>query len=187
MAKGKGKQFKIPATLFNKDFWNKFGRVATNAYIGYIFDKTNPRMANGKSFPNYSTYGSKWVTMNVKKKFKKDAPKKGYSYKEAKQGDMLNRLNSGYANSKAPYVSGDLFRDTKHSVDAKNNAIYIGWDSEANKVKWLRDMQPERVLTSKAHPFPKKITGQKLMKLFNVELKKVMPKGTRTTTIGKKK
>ena len=187
MAKGKGKQFKIPATLFNKDFWNKFGAVAVNAYRHHIFDKTNPKMSNDKPFPNYSTYGSKWVTMNVKKEFKKDAPKKGYSYKEAKQGDMLKRLNSGYANSKAPYVSGDLWRDTKHSVDAKNNAIYIGWDSEANKVKWLRDMNPERVLTSKANPFPKKIAEKKLMKLFNQHLKKVMPKGTRTTTIGKKK
>ena len=182
-----GKKFKLPKTLFNKTFWNHFGAVAKNAYIGYIFDKSNPKMSNGKSFPEYSDYGSKWVTMNVKKQFKKDAPKKGYSYKEAKQGNMLKGLDGGFANSKAPVVSGDLWRDTQHSVDAKNNAIYIGWTSHANKVKWLRDMKPERVLTSKAHPFPKKITAKKLMKLFNQHLEKVMPKGTHTITIGKKK
>ena len=164
MAKGKGKQFKIPATLFNKDFWNHFGSVAKNAYRDYIFDKSNPRMSNDRPFPNYSD-----------------------KYKKQKATGNIKLQNRSYANSKAPLLSGNLMLDTNHSTDAKNNAVYIGWTSHAYKVKHLREMDRPRILTSKEHPFPKKITGQKLMKLFNQHLKKVMPKGTRTTTIGKKK
>ena len=160
----KGKKFKMPTPLFNKDFWNHFGSVAVNAYRDYIFDKSNPRMSNDRPFPNYSD-----------------------KYKKQKATGNIKLQNQSFANSKAPLLTGDLMRNTNHSTDAKNNAIYIGWNAEASKVKWLRDMSPERILTSKAHPFPKKITGQKLMKLFNQHLKKVMPKGTRTTTIGKKK
>ena len=160
----KGKKFKMPTPLFNKDFWNHFGSVAVNAYRDYIFDKSNPRMSNDRPFPNYSD-----------------------KYKKQKATGNIKLQNQSFANSKAPLLTGDLMRNTNHSTDAKNNAIYIGWNAEANKVKWLREMDRPRILTSKAHPFPKKITGQKLMKLFNQHLKKVMPKGTRTTTIGKKK
>ena len=182
MAKGKGKQFKIPATLFNKDFWDKFARVAKNEYKHYIFNNTNPRMSNDKPFPEYSTKGENvgFRTINKKKVFID-------SYANRKKAGKLFRQDQSYANSKAPYVVGDLSTDTDSSSDAKNNAIYIGWNAHANKVKWLRDMNPKRILTSKAHPFPKKVTEKKLMKLFNQHLKKVMPKGTRTTTIGKKK
>ena len=187
MAKETGKRFKMPKPVFNKKFWDHFGHVAVNAYRHHIFDKTNPKMANDRPFPSYSKRGSKWVTMNVKKEFKKDAPKEGYSYEQAKQGNMLIRLDGGYANSKAPVLSGDLWEDTTHSVDAKNDTIYIGWNAHADKVKWLRDMNPKRILTSKQYPFPKKITEKKLMKLFDRELKRVMPKGTHTITIGKKK
>ena len=158
----KGKKFKMPSPLFNKTFWNHFGSVAVNEYRHYIFDKSSPRMSNDRPFPVYSD------------KYKKKTGK-------------LKRQDTSFANSKAPLLTGDLMRNTNHSTDAKNNAIYIGWNAEANKVKWLREMDRPRILTSKAHPFPKKITGQKLMKLFNQHLKKVMPKGTRTTTIGKKK
>ena len=167
----KGKKFKMPSPLFNKTFWNHFGAVAKNAYVGYIFDKSNPRMSNDRPFPNYSRGYEK-----KKKSGKIGSEEKGFT-----------SVQGGYENSTAPVVRGDLRLDTNHSTDAKNNAVYIGWTSHANKVKWLRDMKPERILTSKEHPFPKKITGQKLMKLFNQHLKKVMPKGTRTTTIGKKK
>ena len=164
MAKGRGKPFKLPKILFNKGFWEHFGAVAKNDYRDYIFDKSNPRMSNDRPFPNYSD-----------------------KYKKQKATGNIKLQNQSYANSKAPLLSGNLMLDTNHSADAKNNAVYIGWTSHAYKVKHLRDMKPERILTSKAHPFPKKITRKKLMKLFNQHLKKVMPKGTRTTTIGKKK
>ena len=160
----KGKQFKIPATLFNKDFWKHFGDVAVNAYRNHIFDKSNPRMSNDKPFPSYSA-----------------------KYKKQKATGKIKLQNQSYANSKAPFLSGNLSLDTKPDADAKNNAVYIGWTSHAYKVKHLREMGRPRILTSKTHPFPKKITSQKLMKLFNQHLEKVMPKGTRTTTIGKKK
>ncbi len=183
MAK-KGKPFKLPSPLFDKEAFILFKAVVVNEYRKVTFDKSNPKMSNDATFPKYSTYPSKWVTMNVKDSAKKSAPKEGYSYEQAKQGDMLRRLNSGYANSTAPYVSGDLWRDTNADFSVKEQAIYIGWSAEANKVKWLRDKG--RFLTSRKHPINPRVI-KKLMPKFNIELKRIMPKGTRTTTIGKKK
>ena len=172
----------MPKPVFNKKFWDHFGHVAVNAYRHHIFDKTNPKMANDRPFPNYSTKGADvgFRTINGKKVFID-------SYANRKKTGKLFRQDESFANSKAPVLSGDLWEDTKPDVDAKNDTIYIGWTAHADKVKWLRDMNPKRILTSKQYPFPKKITEKKLMKLFDRELKRVMPKGTHTITIGKKK
>ena len=182
MAKSK---FKMPDPILDTVFYKEWGAIAVNRYRHYIFDKSNPKMSNGKNFPQYSKRGSKWVTMNVKKKFKKGSPKEGYSYEQAKQGNMLRRQHSGYANSTAPYVSGDLMRDTNWDYSVKDNAIYIGWIAESNKVDWLRDMKPSRILTSHQHPYPKSELT-KLMPEINKHLKRLMPKGSQTITIGKK-
>ena len=165
MAKQTGKKFKMPNPLFGKGAYEKLAALAVNEYRKITFDVNNPTMANKKKFPKY----------------------KSKSYEKRKESNQLNRQDGSYAKSTAPVVSGDLMLDTKGDYSLKHESIYIGWNAHANKIDWLRDMSPERILTSKAHPFPKKITGQKLMKLFNQHLKKVMPKGTRTTTIGKKK
>ena len=183
MAK-RGKDFNIPANLFDKQFWTTFEATAVNEYRKVIFDKSNPRMSNDKNFPAYSKRGSKWVTMNVREKFKKDAPKKGYSYEEAKKGNMLRRLDSGYANSTAPYVSGDLMRDTKAEADPKTFSVFIGWSSHAYKVDRLREKG--RILTSRSEPYPPSAM-KKLMPLINKNLKRVMPKGSQTITVKKKK
>tara|TARA_R100001594_G_scaffold62204_1_gene96513 strand:+ start:20550 stop:21107 length:558 start_codon:yes stop_codon:yes gene_type:complete len=180
----KGKRFKIPTPIFDRKAFGTFKAVVVDQYRKITFDKSNPRMSNDKPFPTYSEFGSKWVTMNVKKSAKKSAPKEGYSYKQAKEGNMLRRQNSSYASSTAPYVSGDLMRDTDSSFSLKDNAIYIGWTSHANKVKWLRDKG--RFLTSRTNPINPKVI-KKLMPSFNKELKRIMPKGTHTINIGKKK
>ena len=104
----KGKQFKIPTPLFNKDFWNKFGAVAVNAYRHHIFDKTNPKMSNDRPFPNYSD-----------------------KYKKQKATGNIKLQNQSFANSNAALLSGNLRLNTDHSTDAKNNAVYIGWTSHA--------------------------------------------------------
>tara|TARA_R110001599_G_scaffold92673_2_gene242413 strand:+ start:1155 stop:1706 length:552 start_codon:yes stop_codon:yes gene_type:complete len=183
MAK-KGKPYKHPSPLFDKKAFILFESVVQNEYRKVTFDKSNPRMSNDEKFPKYSTYPSKWVTMNVKDSAKKTAPKEGYSYEQAKQGDMLKRLNSGYSNSTAPYVSGDLWRDTRADFSVKEQAIYIGWSAEANKVEWLREQG--RFLASHTHPINPRVI-KKLMPSFNKELKRIMPKGTHTINIGKKR
>tara|TARA_R100000700_G_scaffold37409_1_gene47559 strand:- start:2662 stop:3327 length:666 start_codon:yes stop_codon:yes gene_type:complete len=149
----KGKPIEFPNPLFSDKFWNDLGANLVNQYRHYIFDKTNPRDAYGKPF--------------------KQPYSKGYE-KSKKTGNMF-RQDSSYSNSYAPYLTGDLYRDLDHSVDAKKNTIYIGWNAEANKIDWLK--KNGRILTDARYPLPKDVVD-KAMKIMNNELKKTMPKGT---------
>ena len=51
----KGKDFKIPAPLFSKVFYETLGSVAVNEYRKITFDKSNPKMSNNSPFPRYSS------------------------------------------------------------------------------------------------------------------------------------
>ena len=160
MAK-KGKPFEIPSPLFGKVFYNRLAEVAKNEYRKITFDKSNPKMANKQPFPKYTSK----------------------SYENRKKTNHLKRQNSSYANSTAPVVTGDLMLDTKASAAPKENAIYIGWSSHAYKLDHLRTNK--RILTSKAYPINPDVI-KKIMPSFNKELKRIMPKGSQTITIGKK-
>ena len=59
MAK-RGKDFNIPANLFDKQFWTTFEATAVNEYRKVIFDKSNPRMSNDKNFPSFSEYSKSY-------------------------------------------------------------------------------------------------------------------------------
>ena len=166
MAK-KGKPFEIPSPLFGKEFYNRLAGVAVNEYRKITFDKSNPKMANKQPFPKYS---------------------KGYENR--KQTNKLKRQDSSFANSTAPVVTGDLMLDTKASAAPKEDAIYIEWSSHAYKLDYLRNIKsanaPEgRILTSKKYPINPDVI-KKIMPSFNKELKRIMPKGSQTITIGKK-
>lgn len=149
--KATGKPIDIPDPLFSESFWNKFGANIVNKYRHHIFDKTSPKDAYGQPFKPYS---------------------KGYE-KSKKTGNMF-RQDSSFSNSNAPVLSGDLWKDLNHSVDAENNAIYIGWNAHANKIDWLK--KNGRILTDANHPLPKAVIDQSF-DVLNKELKKVMPKG----------
>ena len=101
-----------------------------------------------------------------------------------KKTGKLRRQNSSYSNSLAPVLTGDLMLDTDSSFSVKDNAIYIGWSSHAKKLDWLRDNG--RIVTSKEDPINPDVI-KKAMPSFNKELKRRMPKGKHTITIGKKK
>ena len=160
MAK-KGKPFEIPSPLFGKEFYNRLAGVAVNEYRKITFDKSSPKMANKQPFPKYTSK----------------------SYQNRKQTNKLKRQDSSYANSTAPVVTGDLMLDTKASAAPKENAIYIGWSSHAYKLDHLRTNK--RILTSKTYPINPDVI-KKIMPSFNKELKRIMPKGSQTITIGKK-
>ena len=162
MAKQTGKKFKMPNPLFGKGAYEKLAALAVNEYRKITFDVNNPTMANKKKFPKY----------------------KSKSYEKRKESNQLNRQDGSYAKSTAPVVSGDLMLDTKGDYSAKDNSIYIGWNAHANKIDWLRDNG--RILTSKQYPINPDVV-KKMMPQLNKELKKSMPKGTNTITIGKKK
>ena len=161
MAKEKGKRFKIPTPIIDTRAFEIFEAVAVNEYRKITFDKSNPRMSDDRPFPKYS---------------------RGYGNR--KQANKLKRQNGQYSNSTAPVVSGDLMLDTNSSFSVKDNAIFIGWSSHAYKLKHLRDNG--RFLTSRSNPINPEVI-KKLMPSFNKELKRIMPKGTHTINIGKKK
>ena len=160
----KGKDFKMPDPLFSFAFMNHLGAEIRDEYKAYTFSKSNPRMANKQSFPKYS---------------------KGYEKRKATGKITINKLKmtieGGYERSKAPVATGALKLDTKHK--AGKNFIDIGWDAQEYKVKHLRKMG--RILTDRSNPISDDVL-KKIMPLFNRHLKKVMPKGTQTITIGKK-
>ena len=163
MAKQTGKKFKMPDPLFGKGAYEKLAALAVDQYRKITFDVNNPRMANKKKFPKYKK-----------------------PYEKIKESNQLNRQDGGYAQSTAPVVSGDLMLDTKGDYSLKDNSVYIGWNAHANKIDWLRDMKPKRILTSKQYPINPDVV-KKMMPQLNKELKKSMPKGTNTISIGKKK
>ena len=157
----KGKDFKMPSPLFGKVFYETLAGVAVNEYRKITFDKSNPKMSDCKQFKKYTSK----------------------TYESRKKANKLRRQDGSYSNSTAPVLSGDLMLDTKASASPKENAIYIGWSSHAYKVDHLRKMG--RILTSKSNPINPNVI-KKLMPSFNKELKRTMPKGTQTITIGKK-
>ena len=150
--KATGDPVNFPSPLFNNKFFNKLGDNLVNQYRHYIFDKTNPRDAYGQPFKEYSA-----------------------GYKKLKNTGKMFRQDSSYANSKAPFVTGDLSRDLDYSVDAKRNTIFLGWNAHANKIDWLK--KNGRILTDANYPLPKSVVD-KTMNIINNELKKTMPKGT---------
>ena len=160
MAKKTGKDFKLPATLFDAGFWEHFKAVAINLYRHHTFDKGNPKDVYDRKFKPYST-----------------------GYKISKGSGKLRRQDSSYSDSVAPVVSGDLMLDTNASSAPQENAIYIGWTTHAYKVDSLREKG--RVLTDTNKAMPDSVM-KKLMPEFNKHLKKVMPKGSQTIIIGKK-
>ena len=165
--------------MLDSKFWYRVGPNVRNRYRTHIFDKAKD--VYGKSFKGYSNRGSKWVTINVKKSFKKDAPKEGYSYSQAKKGRMFPRQDDAYANKNSPVLTGDLYKDFT-LVKVSPNGFQIGWTTHGAKIKWLKKMG--RVLTASNQALPKDV-----IKYLNTEakkeIKKKLPKGKKVYKVGK--
>ena len=123
------------------------------------------------------------VGQYVKKEHKKDAPKKGYSYKQAKEGNMLKRQRSKYANSTAPVASGDLLLDYGMIGSPKSTGFQLGWNIHGAKVEWLSDMG--RVLTSSKQPLPRGVERYLDKQSSRYIKKKLGPDKTTRHKIGK--
>ena len=165
MAK-KGKDFKLPKPLFGFAFFQVFAENIKNKYKHYIFDKNNPKDVYGNKFKQYTK-----------------AYQKRKSSGQVTINGQKTTVSGGYENSVAPVLRGDLQLDTNAAADPKNNAVYIGWSIHGNKIEWLR--RNGRVLTAKDKAMPDAVM-KAIMPELNKELKKVMPKGSQTITIGKK-
>ena len=184
MAKVSGKDLKFNFPFFSHKNLIELSNIFVNKYREITFNKSKPEMANNNPFPPYSDRGSKWVTMNVKKGFQEKAPKGGYSYKQAKEGNMLRRLDSGWAKSKAPYVSGDLWRDLTPSTNPKKNTFSMGWNSYADRIQHLNDIG--RILTSPINPVNSKVIVNMMPTISRIA-NDIIDSGQKNITIGKKK
>ena len=164
--------------MLDLQFFIKIGANVRDRYREHIFgsdasaEYIKPaRDIYGKKFKGYSTYGSKWVTMSVKKEHKKNAPEKGYSYKQAKEGDKFKRQASSFKNSTNPVLTTDLLRDYGMIGSPKSTGFTIGWSSLGERVEHLRKMG--RVLTKKSKPLPDKV-----FKYLTTEAHKYIKKGS---------
>ena len=136
--------------MLDVKFFNKQKLIVLKKYKDHIF--IDAKDVKGTPFKGYSTKGSKWVTMKVKKEFRNNAPEEGYSYKQAKEGNMFKRQDSKFSGSKAPVLTGDLLGDLNIIGSATSKGFKMGWNVWGAKVKWLEDMG--RVLTSKEKAIP---------------------------------
>ena len=144
----------IDKKILSHIFFREVGILIRDAYRTHIFTKGLD--INDKKFDGYSTRGSKWVTMNVKKSFKQSAPKEGYSYKEAKEGKMFKRQDDQFSNKTSPVLSGDLLRDYGTvNLNSTSKGFRLGWSSQGQKVEWLKGMG--RVLSTKEQALPKAV------------------------------
>ncbi len=166
--------------MLDKTFFTRVGPNTRDRYRRHIFD--DAKDVKGKKFKGYSTYGSKWVTMNVKKSFRQSAPKEGYSYSQAKKGKMFPRQDDKYANTTAPVLSGDLYKDFGSIMRISSTGFEFGWAAQGAKIKWLKDMG--RVLSASNQPLPDKVI-QYLSKESRLYINKKLPKGKKTYRIGR--
>lgn len=143
--------------MLDRKFFRGISTELVERYRKHIFE--DAKDVYGKKFKGYSNYGSKWVTMNVKKEHKKNAPKTGYSYSQAKKGKLFKRQYDRFANTTAPVLSGDLLRDfgdtTPKTFDKPTSGMRFGWSIYGSRVEHLR--KKGRVLTAKSQPIPNKV------------------------------
>ena len=109
--------------LTDRAFWRKTGRFARDMYKDIIFDGgKNVYGKKWKGKTKYSQFPSKWVMINILKKHRKAAPKEGYSYSQAKKGNMFRRQSSTKV---APVLTGDLVNDLGSFVKGNPKDIKI--------------------------------------------------------------
>jgi len=176
--------------MLDGKFFRKVAPKIRDRYREYIFGadasgnfSKQSRDVYGKKYEGYSTYGSFWVTMNVKKKHKKNAPKSGYSYKQAKESNLFPRQSSGFKKSTNPVLSGDFLRDYS-LIRMSSKGFQIGWTSFGARVKHLADKG--RVVTSSKQPLPEPVIKY-LMDEVSIYIKKhkLMKSKTTRYKIGK--
>ena len=136
--------------MLDRKFFTKVGANARDRYREHIFGKAKD--VYGKKFKGYSTYGSKWVTINVKDEHKKNAPKSGYSYKDAKEKNLFPRQASKYAKSTAPVLTEGFLEDFG-LIKVSNTGFQLGWRIFGARVKHLADKG--RYVTTTKQPLPK--------------------------------
>ena len=162
--------------MLDVKFFNKQKLIVLKKYKDHIF--IDAKDVKGTPFKGYSTKGSKWVTMKVKKEFRNNAPEEGYSYKQAKEGNMFKRQDSKYASKTSPVLTGDLMRDLALSK-VTNTGFFIGWNVWGAKVISLN--KQKRKITTKDKPLPDSVVRFMDKKLEKNIYKKHIKPNCKTT------
>ena len=91
--------------------------------------------------------------ITIKEPNKKDAPKEGYSYAQAKQGNMFPTQSS---TGVRPVLTGSLERDFEATpIKPNHNGFQIGFSTYGNVVEGLRKRFGKKgTITSKDRPMP---------------------------------
>ena len=162
--------------LTDRAFWRKTGRFARDMYKDIIFDGgKNVYGKKWKGKTKYSQFPSKWVMINILKKHRKAAPKEGYSYSQAKKGNMFRRQSS---TKQTAVLSGNLQNDFDGYLKPRHNGVKLGYPTYGNVVEGLRDkFGDEATLTSEDKPLPDKV-----MKYITNEYHKFIKKNQKPTT-----
>ena len=143
--------------MLNKEFWDRVGADVVNRYRKQIFDEAKDVFGN-----NYPEYSEKYGRKKRANKFKRQA--------------------SDFSGSKAPVLTGDLYRSFKMRGKPDNTGFTFGTTVWGGKVKDLQKLG--RVISTEEQPIPqadidwlllkaKNYTQERLKKMF----KKAIGKG----------
>ena len=161
--------------LSHKPFWNRVGKEARDMIKRIIFDKGKNVYGGNWLDGKYSKRPSKWVMINILKEHRKTAPKKGYSYAEAKKKNLFRRQAS---TKNVPILTSDLFKDFKKFLKVRKNGVQFGYATRGNIVKGLRDRFGNKgTLTSTDKPLPDSVR-----KYVVKEYKKFIKKNSKNQT-----
>ena len=139
----------------NTAFWSQLCADTKIQYIRYIFDGGKNVYGDKWWGGKYSTNPSYWVTMTVKDSFKEIAPEEGYSYKDAKEGNMFLKQQSAYAKDVTAVLTGKTFSDFKAYLKAERNGFEFGYPTMGKRVADLRKRGGKAgTLTSEKKPIP---------------------------------
>ena len=119
-------------------------------YVDHIFEKG--RDVYDKPFKPYSTNKTKLASILARKSERKNIPRGGLSYGEAKRRGILQRQSGGYAQRVTPVMTGDLKNDAKPFSTATTFGIKFA--AHGGKIDVMEKMNPKRVLTHDNQPLP---------------------------------
>ena len=134
---------------FKRSDWLIIGVKMVALFNKHVFQ--NGLDVDGSKFKDYSTRGSKWVMIGIKKEFRKEAPKGGYSYAHAKANKMFRRQDDSIANKTAPVLTGDL-RNDFDVQSTSNNGFKFGTLTKGAVVQGLANKGRKISTSVKAVP-----------------------------------
>ena len=155
--------------MLDRAFMDKMAMKVRKRYVEHIFLKGKDVF--GKKFKGYSTNVTKWASILARKNERKNIPKEGLSYGQAKKMGILKRQAKAFSNSTAPVLTGDFMNDCK--AFSTSNSFGIKWASFGSRVDHLA--KRDRKVTTKEQPFPEAIF--KMISIdVNKEVKRKLPK-----------